>query len=135
MVQCKPQPRGISQGKRGSSLQDKESFLVSCKRFLLFQKSPACAAAGGRHHACFAQLEDTGCCSFPPNISHLLPLGLNNSLDCRLKRVVLVRHSCRRQEMAQRLGRKGTTAAMVPAAPCMGVKMCSDLFLPLHLSC
>lgn len=65
MVQCKPQPRGISQGKRGCSLQDKESFLVSCKRFLLFQKSPACSAAGGRHHTCFAVLEDTICCSVP----------------------------------------------------------------------
>lgn len=37
------------------------------------------------------------------------------------------------REAAQRLGRKGTTAAVVPAAPRVGVKMCRVPFLPLYL--
>lgn len=39
------------------------------------------------------------------------------------------------REAAQRLGRKGTTAAVVPAAPRVGVKMCRVPFLPLYLRC
>jgi len=82
MVQCKPQPRGISQGKRGAACRIRNSH----QKVSWSAASASCCfrRPGERHHACFAVL----CCwlfFFFFNISRLHPLGLSKPIDCEVE--------------------------------------------------
>lgn len=83
MVQCKPHPRGISQGKRGAACRIRNSH----QKVSWSAASASCcsrraqrAAPGGRHHTCFGVLGEAVLffLFLYNNISCLHLLGLSN---------------------------------------------------------